>query len=146
MNMNETYNLNEREEKALELKKCGLNYTELGRKLGVGPTRARVIYMSGREKERHLVRVERAKRQYKKEGDTFSVFLEDTGSKNHWIDKQDYQCYLNINTQAIRVLLRNKITTIGQIDSTTDEDFLRLPMMGKKILAKIRASVEEFKA
>lgn len=146
MNINETYNLNEREEKALELKKCGLNYTELGQKLGVSPTRARIIYMSGREKERHLNRVERAKRLYKKEGDTFSVFLEDTGSKNHWIDKQDYQCYLNINTQAIRVLMRNNIITIGQIDSTTDEDFLRLPMMGKKILAKIRAAVEEFKA
>lgn len=146
MNINETYNLNEREKKALELKKEGMNYKELGKELGVSPNRARVIYMSGREKERHLVRVERAKRRYKKEGDTFSVFLDDTERKNHWIDKRDYQCYLNTNTQAIRVLLHNGITTIEQIDNTTDEEFLRMPAMGKRILANLRASVEEFKS
>jgi len=146
MNINETYNLNEREKKALELKKEGLNYKELGKELGVSPNRAWVIYMSGREKERHLDRVERAKRRYKKEGDTFSVFLDDTKRKNHWIDKRDYQCYLNINTQAIRVLLHNGITTIEQIDKTSDEEFLRMPAMGKKILAKLRASVKEFKS
>ena len=145
MNISETYNLNEKEEKALELRMQGLNYKEIGQQLGVTQGRARVIYMSGREKERHLSRVERAKRRYKKEGDTFSVFLDGTESKNHWIDKRDYQCYLNANTTAIRVLLRNNITTIGEIDKTTDKEFLRMPMMGKKILANLRASVEEFK-
>ena len=146
MNINETYNLNEREEKALKLRMQGLNYSEIGTKLSVSKDRARAIYMSAREKERHLARVERAKRRYKKEGDTFSVFVDGADSKNYFIDKRDYQCYLDANTMAIRVLLNNNIKTIGEIDKTTDEEFLRMNMMGKKILANLRASVEEFKA